>query len=179
MFSEVYRLCIREYWNPQVPGLQIRRAYYNFFVFQTKEKREADDTHTQREIHTERNSWQTSMCYCFYYHCWAAQSYVQRYIQTHTGKWYTLSTSLFNLKVHLKEPDNQFRFLSVLWTYNYNLSNQLNFAMDAVLQTRALYIGHAMLISQTMQMKKQLASEASPGTIHWLPSFPRQDLWVW
>ncbi|KAJ6664676.1 hypothetical protein lerEdw1_006249 [Lerista edwardsae] len=68
-------------------------------------------------------------------------------------------------EVHLKEPENQFRFLSVLWTYSYNLSNQLNFAMDAVLQTRALYIGHAMLISQTMPMKKQLASEASPVVI--------------
>ncbi|XP_066467559.1 HEAT repeat-containing protein 1 [Tiliqua scincoides] len=68
-------------------------------------------------------------------------------------------------EVHLKEPENRFRFLSVLWTYSYNISNQLNFVMDAVLQTRALYIGHAMLISQTVLMKKQLASEASPVVI--------------
>ncbi|XP_062980420.1 HEAT repeat-containing protein 1 isoform X2 [Elgaria multicarinata webbii] len=65
-------------------------------------------------------------------------------------------------EVHLKEPENQFKFLSLLWTYNYNISNQLNFAMDAVLQTRALYIGCAMLASQAMQKKRRLASAASP-----------------
>ncbi|XP_054850338.1 HEAT repeat-containing protein 1 [Eublepharis macularius] len=68
-------------------------------------------------------------------------------------------------EVHLKEPENQFGFLSVLWTYNYNLSNQLSFVMDAVLQTRALYIGCAMLTSQTTQKKRQLASAPSPVTI--------------
>lgn len=68
-------------------------------------------------------------------------------------------------EVHLKAPENQFRFLSILWTYSYNISNQLNFVTDAVLQTRALYIGHAMLISQTMPIKRQLASEASPVVI--------------
>ncbi|KAL8185848.1 UNVERIFIED_CONTAM: HEAT repeat-containing protein 1, partial [Gekko kuhli] len=68
-------------------------------------------------------------------------------------------------EIHLKEPENQFRFLSVLWTYNYNLSNQLNFKVDAVLQTRALYIGRVMLTSQTTQKKRELASATSPVTI--------------
>uniref|UniRef100_A0A670I6A9 HEAT repeat-containing protein 1 n=1 Tax=Podarcis muralis TaxID=64176 RepID=A0A670I6A9_PODMU len=73
--------------------------------------------------------------------------------------------SFFNLKVHLKNPDHEFRFLSVLWTYSYNLSNQLNVVMDAVQQTRALYIGHAMLASQSVQRKRQLTSADSPVVI--------------
>uniref|UniRef100_A0A803T1G0 HEAT repeat-containing protein 1 n=1 Tax=Anolis carolinensis TaxID=28377 RepID=A0A803T1G0_ANOCA len=68
----------------------------------------------------------------------------------------------FLLKVHLKKPEDQFRFLSVLWTYSYNISNQLNFVVDAMLQTRALYIGCAMLASQSMQTKRKLALTASP-----------------
>uniref|UniRef100_A0A803U138 HEAT repeat-containing protein 1 n=1 Tax=Anolis carolinensis TaxID=28377 RepID=A0A803U138_ANOCA len=58
--------------------------------------------------------------------------------------------------------EDQFRFLSVLWTYSYNISNQLNFVVDAMLQTRALYIGCAMLASQSMQTKRKLALTASP-----------------
>ncbi|XP_032071186.1 HEAT repeat-containing protein 1 [Thamnophis elegans] len=65
-------------------------------------------------------------------------------------------------EVHLKGPEHQFRFLSVIWTYNYNLCNQLNFVMDAVLQTQALYIGCVMLESQPKQKKRQLVSTASP-----------------
>ncbi|KAJ7342282.1 hypothetical protein JRQ81_010011 [Phrynocephalus forsythii] len=65
-------------------------------------------------------------------------------------------------EVHLKEPDNQFKFLSVLWTYNFNISNQINFVVDAVLQTRALYIGCAMLAAQTVQTKKKLTAATSP-----------------
>ncbi|KAL7987540.1 hypothetical protein Chor_006459 [Crotalus horridus] len=65
-------------------------------------------------------------------------------------------------EAHLKGPEHQFRFLSILWTYNYNLCNQLNFVMDAVLQTRALYIGCVMLESQSEQKKRQLVSTASP-----------------
>uniref|UniRef100_A0A670I683 HEAT repeat-containing protein 1 n=1 Tax=Podarcis muralis TaxID=64176 RepID=A0A670I683_PODMU len=68
-------------------------------------------------------------------------------------------------EVHLKNPDHEFRFLSVLWTYSYNLSNQLNVVMDAVQQTRALYIGHAMLASQSVQRKRQLTSADSPVVI--------------
>ncbi|ETE69404.1 HEAT repeat-containing protein 1, partial [Ophiophagus hannah] len=65
-------------------------------------------------------------------------------------------------EVHLKGPEHQFRFLSILWTYNYNLCDQLNFVMDAVLQTRALYIGCVMLESQPKQKKRQLVLTASP-----------------
>ncbi|XP_007435093.1 HEAT repeat-containing protein 1 isoform X1 [Python bivittatus] len=65
-------------------------------------------------------------------------------------------------EVHLKGPEHQFRFLSILWTYSYNLCNQLNFVVDAVLHTRALYIGCAMLESQPKQKKRQLVSTASP-----------------
>uniref|UniRef100_A0A8D2JC74 HEAT repeat-containing protein 1 n=1 Tax=Varanus komodoensis TaxID=61221 RepID=A0A8D2JC74_VARKO len=68
-------------------------------------------------------------------------------------------------EVHLKEPEDQFKFLSVLWTYNYNITNQLDFVMDAILQTRALYIGCAMLTSQAVQKKRQLASADSPVII--------------
>ncbi|XP_061480551.1 HEAT repeat-containing protein 1 isoform X2 [Rhineura floridana] len=42
---------------------------------------------------------------------------------------------------------------------------KLNFATDAVQQTRALYIGCAMLASQSVQKKRQLASAASPVII--------------
>uniref|UniRef100_A0A8D2JC84 HEAT repeat-containing protein 1 n=1 Tax=Varanus komodoensis TaxID=61221 RepID=A0A8D2JC84_VARKO len=73
--------------------------------------------------------------------------------------------TFFNFKVHLKEPEDQFKFLSVLWTYNYNITNQLDFVMDAILQTRALYIGCAMLTSQAVQKKRQLASADSPVII--------------
>ncbi|CAI5770584.1 repeat-containing 1 [Podarcis lilfordi] len=68
-------------------------------------------------------------------------------------------------QVHLKSPEHEFRFLSVLWTYSYNLSNQLNVVMDAVQQTRALYIGHAMLASQSVQRKRQLTPANSPVVI--------------
>ncbi|KAH0622511.1 hypothetical protein JD844_024882 [Phrynosoma platyrhinos] len=78
----------------------------------------------------------------------------------HADHFRTMMKLLF--EVHLKRPEDQFRFFSVLWTYSYNISNQLNFAVDAVLQTRALYIGGAMLASQTMQTKRKLASTMSP-----------------
>ncbi|XP_053156079.1 HEAT repeat-containing protein 1 [Hemicordylus capensis] len=81
----------------------------------------------------------------------------------YAGQFRVMMQILF--EVHLKEPENQFKFLSVLWTYNCNLSNQLNIVVDAILQTQALYIGCAMLASQTLQKKKQLVSAASPVTI--------------
>ncbi|KFQ32889.1 HEAT repeat-containing protein 1, partial [Mesitornis unicolor] len=69
------------------------------------------------------------------------------------------------LKVHLKDSEVLFNFLSILWTYNYNLSNHLNYEVNAMLQTQALYIGYALLESQTYQKKKQLLSPASPVVI--------------
>ncbi|KAL2306281.1 hypothetical protein Nmel_004197 [Mimus melanotis] len=75
--------------------------------------------------------------------------------------------ALMNLlfKVHLKDSEVLFKFLSILWTYSYNLSNQLNYEVSAMLQTQALYIGYALLESQTNQKKKQLLSPSSPVVI--------------
>ncbi|NXY40371.1 HEAT1 protein, partial [Ceuthmochares aereus] len=69
------------------------------------------------------------------------------------------------LKVHLKDSEYFFKFLSILWTYSYNLSNHLNYEVSAMLQTQALYIGYALLESQTYQKKKQLLSPSSPVVI--------------
>ncbi|KAM9382497.1 HEAT repeat-containing protein 1 [Phaethornis superciliosus] len=69
------------------------------------------------------------------------------------------------LKVHLKDSEILFKFLSILWTYSYNLSNQLNYEVNAMLQTQALYIGYALLESLTNQKKKQLLSKSSPVVI--------------
>ncbi|NXJ78102.1 HEAT1 protein, partial [Trogon melanurus] len=69
------------------------------------------------------------------------------------------------LKVHLKDSEVLFKFLSILWTYNYNLSNHLNYEVNAMLQTQALYIGYALLESQTYQKKKQLLLPSSPVVI--------------
>ncbi|XP_019382662.1 PREDICTED: HEAT repeat-containing protein 1 isoform X1 [Gavialis gangeticus] len=68
-------------------------------------------------------------------------------------------------KVHLEDSEKLFRFLSILWTYNYNLSNQLSYTVNAVLQTQALYIGHAVLTSLAAQKKKQLVSPSSTVVI--------------
>ncbi|NXL43211.1 HEAT1 protein, partial [Podilymbus podiceps] len=69
------------------------------------------------------------------------------------------------LKVHLKDSESLFKFLSILWTYSYNLSNHLNYEVSAMLQTQALYIGYALLESQAHQKKKQLLSPSSPVVI--------------
>ncbi|NWQ91973.1 HEAT1 protein, partial [Burhinus bistriatus] len=69
------------------------------------------------------------------------------------------------LKVHLKDTEILFKFLSILWTYSYNLSNHLNYEVNAMLQTQALYIGYALLESQTYQKKKQLLLPSSPVVI--------------
>ncbi|KAM7026534.1 HEAT repeat-containing protein 1 [Passerculus sandwichensis] len=75
--------------------------------------------------------------------------------------------ALMNLlfKGHLENSDLLFKFLSILWTYNYNLSNQLNYEVSAMLQTQALYIGYALLESQADENKKQLLSPSSPVVI--------------
>ncbi|NWQ74068.1 HEAT1 protein, partial [Columbina picui] len=69
------------------------------------------------------------------------------------------------LKVHLKDSEILFKFLSILWTYSYNLSNHLNYEVNAMLQTQALYIGCALLESQTYQKKKEVLSPSSPVLI--------------
>uniref|UniRef100_A0A8C3JJA2 HEAT repeat-containing protein 1 n=1 Tax=Calidris pygmaea TaxID=425635 RepID=A0A8C3JJA2_9CHAR len=72
---------------------------------------------------------------------------------------------LVKFKVHLKDSEILFKFLSILWTHSYNLSNHLNYEVSAMLQTQALYIGYALLESQTYQKKKQLLSPSSPVVI--------------
>ncbi|NXX04927.1 HEAT1 protein, partial [Larus smithsonianus] len=69
------------------------------------------------------------------------------------------------LKVHLKDSEILFKFLSILWTHSYNLSNHLNYEVSAMLQTQSLYIGYALLESLTYQKKKQLLSPSSPVVI--------------
>ncbi|MBZ3881669.1 HEAT repeat-containing protein 1 [Sciurus carolinensis] len=66
------------------------------------------------------------------------------------------------MKVHLEDIFQLFKFLSVLWTYGSNLSNPLNYRVKSVLQTQALYVGCALLSSQKIQCKQQLASMSSP-----------------
>ncbi|KAG8444101.1 hypothetical protein GDO86_009331 [Hymenochirus boettgeri] len=68
-------------------------------------------------------------------------------------------------KEHLKSNEDLFAFLSVLWTYSCNLSNPLGCTVNAMLQTRSLYIGHALLASLSSIKKKQLASVSSPVTV--------------
>ncbi|XP_072906670.1 HEAT repeat-containing protein 1 [Hemitrygon akajei] len=49
------------------------------------------------------------------------------------------------IQTHLHDPSHLFKFLSLVWTYNYNLSNQLNRTVGVILQTRALYLGCALI----------------------------------
>ncbi|XP_069787090.1 HEAT repeat-containing protein 1 isoform X2 [Narcine bancroftii] len=51
----------------------------------------------------------------------------------------------FLIQTHLHDASHLLKFLSLLWTYNYNLSNQLNRTVGVILQTRALYVGSALL----------------------------------
>ncbi|XP_036611135.1 HEAT repeat-containing protein 1 isoform X1 [Trichosurus vulpecula] len=69
------------------------------------------------------------------------------------------------LEVHLEDIFELFKFFSLLWTYNYSLSNPLNYTVKTILQTQALYVGHAMLSGQAIQKKKYLASTSSPVVI--------------
>ncbi|MGH0159593.1 UNVERIFIED_CONTAM: hypothetical protein FKN15_008290 [Acipenser sinensis] len=65
-------------------------------------------------------------------------------------------------KVHLSDPSDLFKFLSLLWSYNYNLADQLNCTLKALLQTQALYVGSTLVGAQTVSTVKQLVSSSSP-----------------
>ncbi|XP_058262423.1 HEAT repeat-containing protein 1 isoform X1 [Hemibagrus wyckioides] len=65
------------------------------------------------------------------------------------------------LQVHLSEPEHLFKFLSLLWGYNNNLSDQLEFRVTAVLQTQALYVGKVMLTALPVKKLSILASPSS------------------
>ncbi|XP_061732027.1 HEAT repeat-containing protein 1 [Nerophis ophidion] len=66
------------------------------------------------------------------------------------------------VKVHLRDTVTLFRFLCVLWGYSGNHGDQLGVRVDAVLQTRALYMGGALLSAQPAATLAELAAADSP-----------------
>ncbi|XP_039869962.1 HEAT repeat-containing protein 1 isoform X2 [Simochromis diagramma] len=66
------------------------------------------------------------------------------------------------VQVHLREPSVLFRFLCMLWGYTSNHGDQLDAKVGAVLQTRALYMGGALLSTQPASKLKELAAANSP-----------------
>ncbi|XP_044034092.1 HEAT repeat-containing protein 1 isoform X1 [Siniperca chuatsi] len=66
------------------------------------------------------------------------------------------------IQVHLPEPPTLFRFLCVLWGYGSNHGDQLDVKVGAVLQTRALYMGAALLSAQPAATLEELAAADSP-----------------
>uniref|UniRef100_A0AAR2KP96 HEAT repeat-containing protein 1 n=1 Tax=Pygocentrus nattereri TaxID=42514 RepID=A0AAR2KP96_PYGNA len=63
---------------------------------------------------------------------------------------------------HLSEPEHLFKFLSLLWCYSNNLGDQLEVGVSALLQTRALYVGKALLTTVPSKSLSLLASASSP-----------------
>ncbi|KAM5235768.1 HEAT repeat-containing protein 1 [Ctenodactylus gundi] len=74
------------------------------------------------------------------------------------------------MKVHLEDVFQLFRFFSILWTYGCSLSNPLNYSVKPALQTQVLYVSHALLLSQKVQCKQQLAATESPVVVSLLVS---------
>lgn len=74
--------------------------------------------------------------------------------------------SAFNVdsQVHLSEPEHLFKFLSLLWGYSSNLSDQLEFRVTALLQTMALYVGKVLLTALPVKKLNILVSTSSSGT---------------
>ncbi|XP_060950975.1 HEAT repeat-containing protein 1-like [Limanda limanda] len=66
------------------------------------------------------------------------------------------------LQVHVREPLMLFRFLCMLWGYGSNHGDQLDVKVGAVLQTRALYMGRAVLSVQPAAVLQALAAPSSP-----------------
>ncbi|XP_033969561.1 HEAT repeat-containing protein 1 isoform X2 [Trematomus bernacchii] len=66
------------------------------------------------------------------------------------------------IQVHFPSPPLLFRFLSMMWGYVGNHGDQLDVQVDAVLQTRALYMGAALLTNQSATMLQELSSAQSP-----------------
>ncbi|KAG7492749.1 hypothetical protein MATL_G00017170 [Megalops atlanticus] len=66
------------------------------------------------------------------------------------------------IQVHLSDPCELFKFLSLLWGYCRNLGDQLDCRVSAVLQTQALYVGRALLSAQTRKTLQTLVSASSP-----------------
>ncbi|XP_078085724.1 HEAT repeat-containing protein 1 isoform X2 [Mustelus asterias] len=71
----------------------------------------------------------------------------------------------FLFQTHLNNFSHLLEFLSLLWSYSCNLSNQLNRTVGAVLQTRALYLGHTLLASQSTETGSMIAPPTCPVVI--------------
>ncbi|TSL75270.1 HEAT repeat-containing protein 1 [Bagarius yarrelli] len=67
------------------------------------------------------------------------------------------------LQVHLGDPEHLFKFLSLLWGYSNNLSDQLEIHVPAVLQTQALYVGKVLLPALPVKKLNVLVSTSSSG----------------
>ncbi|XP_076155665.1 HEAT repeat-containing protein 1 [Alosa pseudoharengus] len=65
-------------------------------------------------------------------------------------------------QVHLSNTLELFKFLSLLWGYSCNLSDQLECKVSAILQTQALYVGKALLAAQSPPNLTALAADSSP-----------------
>ncbi|KAB5555247.1 hypothetical protein PHYPO_G00031300 [Pangasianodon hypophthalmus] len=65
------------------------------------------------------------------------------------------------LQVHLSEPEHLFKFLSLLWGYSNNLSDQLEFRVTALLQTQAMYVGKVLLTALHVKKLNILVSPSS------------------
>lgn len=66
------------------------------------------------------------------------------------------------VQVHLSDPLELFKFLSLLWGYNSNHGDQLDVRVSALLQTQVLYVGRALLGTLPGTTLAQLASASSP-----------------
>ncbi|XP_007565302.1 HEAT repeat-containing protein 1 [Poecilia formosa] len=66
------------------------------------------------------------------------------------------------VQVHLQEPIILFRFLCLIWGYGSNRGDQLDVKVGAVLQTRALYMGRALMEVQPASILNELAAPDSP-----------------
>ncbi|XP_013878794.1 HEAT repeat-containing protein 1 [Austrofundulus limnaeus] len=66
------------------------------------------------------------------------------------------------VQVHLPDPGTLFRFLCILWVYDRNQGDQLDLKVDALLQTRALYMGGVLLDASPVPRLDQLAASDSP-----------------
>ncbi|XP_048392427.1 HEAT repeat-containing protein 1 isoform X2 [Stegostoma tigrinum] len=71
----------------------------------------------------------------------------------------------FLIKIHLYDSNHLFKFLSLLWSYNCSLTNQLNHPVSAVLQTRALYFGRTHLALQSAESRSLIASPSFPVVV--------------
>lgn len=80
--------------------------------------------------------------------------------------------------MHLSEPEHLFKFLSLLWGYSNNLSDQLEFRVTALLQTQALYVSKVLLSALPVKKLNILASPSSTGTETYSPSSTQNAIFL-